>query len=267
MSNEQLNERLEVARKTALEAGKLALDYFNRRDELVVEEKRNFSDLVSQADRDVETLIRQSLKSQFPDDAILGEEQGMQGGKSGLIWVIDPIDGTSPFLAGLPAWCVSIGLCDQDGPLLGVIFAPQLGELFSSARGMGAELNGQKIQTSDGDLRSGMLAIGLNDRVPMEHVMQLLNDLTDINPSWARYGSGALMLAYVAAGRLVGYAEPSMSAWDCIAGYNLVLEAGGQILPFPMEDDPSAPAPVMAAGSKAYDELSAIFPVSRGGGA
>ena len=182
----------------------------------------------------------------------------MSSGTSGFTWVIDPIDGTAPYLNGLPGWCVSIGGCDAHGPALGVIYAPVLDELFVCARGQGATLNGQPMGVATGDLRSGLLGIGANDRVAAERVGTMLAELMQAGSSWVRYGSGALMLAWVAAGRLVGYAEPRMSAWDCMAAYALILEAGGRVLPFPDGDGLVRPAPVMGAGPGSYDELNAI---------
>ncbi|MBP0484814.1 inositol monophosphatase family protein [Sagittula salina] len=253
-----LSKRLEVAEMVAQEAGALALDFFHRRDALQIETKRHVTDLVSEADRTVETLIREALARAFPEDAQLGEEHGLSEGSSGFIWVIDPIDGTAPYLNGLPGWCVSIGGLDADGPALGVIVAPVLGETFVAARGMGATLNGASIRVVPGDLRSGMLGVGANDRVASDRVGRMLADLMKAGSSWTRYGSGALMLAWVAAGRLVGYAEPRMSAWDCMAAYALILEAGGRVLSFPTGAALARPAPVMGAGPGTFEELSAL---------
>jgi myo-inositol-1(or 4)-monophosphatase len=129
--------RMARAESVARRAGALALEHFHARDRLVIEAKRHPTDLVSEADREVETLIRRDLAGAFPDDAQLGEEHGLSPGTSGLTWVIDPIDGTAPYLNGLPGWCVSIGACDAEGPAIGVIYAPVLGEMFVSARGQG----------------------------------------------------------------------------------------------------------------------------------
>lgn len=253
-----MQERIKVAEGVARAAGALALDYFNRRDALVIETKRHVTDLVSEADRTVETLIRDALAEAFPQDALLGEEHGLTGGTSGFTWVIDPIDGTAPYLNGLPGWCVSIGGHDAEGPALGVIVAPVLGEVFVAARGLGATLNGLPIRVATGDLRSGLLGIGANDRVASDRVGRMLADLMEAGSSWTRYGSGALMLAWVAAGRLVGYAEPRMSAWDCMAAYALIMEAGGKVLPFPDGPGLVRPAPVLGAGPGSFDELTAI---------
>lgn len=260
---DELGKRLDSAITIAREAGKLALDHFHTRDKLVIEQKRHATDLVSEADRDVETLIRKGLTEAFPHDAQLGEEHGLSEGTSSLIWVIDPIDGTAPYLHGLPGWCVSIGACDGEGPALGVIYAPFLDELFVAARGQGATLNGEPIKVLGGDLRSGLLGIGANDRVRSADVGRMMSKLMDAGSAWVRYGSGALMLAWVASGRLVGYVEPRMSAWDCMAGYALILEAGGRVRSFPDGDGLVLPAPVLGASAGAFDELTRICQFGR----
>ena len=258
MEQSEWADRLAAAIEIARRAGALALERFHARDSLVIEQKRHATDLVSDADRDVETLIRQALSEAFPQDAQLGEEHGLSPGSSGVIWAIDPIDGTAPYLNGLPGWCVSIAACDDTGPVLGVIYAPVLDELYSARRGDGAFLNGEPLHVLDGDLRAGLLGVGANDRVESARVGKMLADLMDAGAAWVRYGSGALMLAWVAAGRLTGYVEPRMSAWDCMAGYALIEAAGGRVRPFPTGDGLQQAAPVLGASAGAYDELKRI---------
>lgn len=256
MQTTELTRRLTVAEAIAARAGALALRYFHDRDSLHVEAKRTLQDMVSEADREVETLIRDALSAAFPDDALLGEEHGIRPGTSGLTWVIDPIDGTAPFLAGLPGWCVSIGACDAEGPVIGVIVAPVLGETFTAARGVPTRLNGVAVRVAERlDLTTGLLGIGANDRVPAPKVGVMLGDLMEAGASWTRYGSGALMLAWVAAGRLVGYVEPRMSAWDCMAAYCLIEQAGGRVLAFPLGDAITRPAPVAGAAPGTFTQL------------
>lgn len=250
------SDRLAVATEVARSAGQLAKNYFDRRDNLDVTAKKSLQDMVTEADQNVETLIRNTLSEAFPADALLGEEHGGTEGSSGLTWVIDPIDGTAPFLAGMPGWCISIGLCDELGPALGVIHAPVLGETYASARGVGATLNGAPIKVSERfTLDTGLVGMGANGLVEAEKVGEMLAALSAAGASWTRYGSGALMLAFVAAGRLVGYVEPRMSAWDCIAGYALIEEAGGKTLPFPLGTDLMRPAPVLASIPADFDRL------------
>ncbi|WP_299818778.1 inositol monophosphatase [uncultured Jannaschia sp.] len=258
-----IRSRLALAEAVARQAGDLAKDYFDRRGTLRIEAKRTLQDMVSEADREVENVIRAALSEAFPDDAQLGEEHGLTPGTSGLTWVIDPIDGTAPFLAGLPGWCVCIGACDNAGPVIGVIHAPVLGETFVAARGGEATLNGDVIHVTDRfDLTTGLLGIGANDRVPHARVGEMLAALMAAGANWTRYGSGALMLAWVAAGRLVGYVEPRMSAWDCMAAYCLIEAAGGRVLSFPQGEAMLRPAPVLGASRHCYDQILTLSRLS-----
>ncbi len=173
-----LADRLAVMEGVARRAGALALHYFLNRDQLLIETKRVLTDMVSQADREVEELIRDEIKAAYPEDAFLGEEYGLEPGSSALTWVIDPIDGTAPYLNGLPGWCISIGLMDENGPLLGAIYVPVLDEMFLGGRGLGATLNGQPIRVTDRfDLKTGILGVGANDRIPAARIGQLQAEL------------------------------------------------------------------------------------------
>ncbi|MEZ2126275.1 MULTISPECIES: inositol monophosphatase family protein [unclassified Sinorhizobium] len=255
-----LKARLALTEEIAEEAGSLALEYFNRRETLIVETKRDLQDVVSIADREVENLIRARLREAYPDDGILGEEYGLEAGSSGFIWVVDPIDGTSPFVNGMPNWCVSIGLLHEGMPVIGVIYAPCHKELYSAALGHGATLNGKtlKLDTTR-NIRNAVTGIGANNYVTPSAVAKIVEDLLSAGGNFIRNGSGALMLAYVSAGRLVGYYEPYMHAWDCMAGYCLVKEAGGWYQPFPTEGDRlTKGAPVLAAAPGAVDDLRQV---------
>ena len=251
-----LASRLACAEATARRAGALALGYFHARDRLTIETKRGPGDFVTEADRNVERLIRAEIAGAFPEDALLGEEHGTTPGTSGLTWAIDPIDGTAPYLAGLFGWCVSIGAFDAHGPVIGVIYVPMTDELFTSARGAGAAMNGTRLRLQPGnEPNSGLLGVGANDRVPAARVADMFESLMTAGINWVRYGSGALMLAYVAAGRLVGYVEPRMNVWDCMAGYCLVEAAGGRTLPFEGGAEMRDAAAVLGARVEAFDKL------------
>lgn len=258
-SDTELAARLAHLEPLARQAGALALRHFHTRDRLGIETKRSLTDMVSAADREVEQLIRASLRRAFPGDAILGEEYGLDPGTSGLTWVIDPIDGTAPFLAGLPGWCVSIGLTDGSAPLLGAIHAPVLDQMFLGGPGHGAALNGRPVRVTERfDLSTGLLGLGANDRVRPERLGALHGELAAAGVAWVRYGSGALMLAYVAAGRLVGYAEPRMSLWDCLAAYALIEAAGGRVAPLGAGAAGGRPFPVLGATRADFDRLAAL---------
>ena len=255
-----LDTRFALARALVQEAGAMALDYFNRRDTLVIETKRDIQDVVSIADRNVETLLRERVAALFEEDGFLGEEFGHTAGRSGYTWVVDPIDGTAPFVNGMPSWCVSIAVLHEGEPVIGVIGAPCHNEIYAAAAGKGAKLNG-KVLTLDParNIRNAMTGIGANSYVTPEAVACIVRDLLEAGGNFIRNGSGALMLAYVAAGRLVGYYEPYMHAWDCLAGYCLVKEAGGWYHPFPTDGaNLTKGAPVVAAGPGARADLERL---------
>ncbi|MCV0424395.1 MAG: inositol monophosphatase [Roseibium sp.] len=257
-----LELRFQLAKELAEEAGAVALDYFQRRDELVIETKRDPQDVVSVADRSVEALLRKRIESAFPEDGILGEEYGLLSGTGRFTWVIDPIDGTAPFVNGLPNWCVSIALLADEEPVIGVIKAACDDELFAAMKGKGASVNGRSlILNATKTLQNGLTGIGGNSHVPPAMVGASITRLLEAGGNFVRTGSGALMLAHVAAGRLVGYFEPYMHAWDCLAGYCLVKEAGGDHLPFPVQRDAlQKGSPVLAAGPGAFRELVELVP-------
>lgn len=254
--NDSYAQRLAIMEKVARAAGDLALEYFAGLEGLRIETKRGLSDMVTKADREVEQLIRSRLQSEFPGDAFLGEEYGLSEGVTGLTWVIDPIDGTAPFLNGMPGWCVSIGLMDEQGPLLGAIHAPLLGETYLGGRGSGVTLNGKPVHvTRRFDLSTGLLGLGANDLAAPDRLGRLYADLASQGIAHVRYGSGALMLAFVAAGRLVGYAEPRMALWDCCAAYALIQAAGGRTAPLGADAIRGKQFGVLAALSQEFHRL------------
>ncbi|WP_299617701.1 inositol monophosphatase [Pelagibius sp.] len=224
-----MKSRYEYAQSLAREAGQLAYDYYRRRDEIAVENK-GLQDAVSIADKEVEALIRSRLAAKFPDDGFLGEESGTSDrfDQNKPIWVVDPIDGTACFLNGMPSWCVSIALVSGGEIELGVIYDPNTDELFAARRGGGTFLNGarQPVPTAAA-FSDGLLGTGFSHRSPTSDFVPFLDGLLRDGGLFLRNGSGALMLAYVAAGRLIGYFEPHINSWDSLAGLLLVREAGG----------------------------------------
>ncbi|TYC52551.1 inositol monophosphatase [Rhodobacterales bacterium] len=260
LSRHDLETRRLAAETIAEEAGALAIDYFRRRDELTIEMKRDPQDVVSVADKSVEDLIRKRIAEAFPEDGILGEEHGLQHGTSGFTWVVDPIDGTSAFLHGLGNWCVSIAVIEAEDPVVGVVRLPCDDETFSAMRDAGATLNGRPLHLdSRKTLKNALTGIGANSHIPPKMAGALIEGLMATGGNYVRTGSGAQMLAFVAAGRLVGYYEPYMHAWDCLAGYCLVREAGGSFTDFPVAGDAILKGgPVLAAGPGAFDDLKAL---------
>lgn len=211
------------------EAGVAAQAYFRDRDTLVVDQK-GAQDWVSEADRNVEILIRQRLEVARPDDGIVGEEQDAKPGTSGFVWVIDPIDGTTNFVNGLPAWTIVLACMSGGKTRVGVIYDPIHDETFAAIDGGGAWLNGAPMRVADSvPISSGTVAVGYSNRVESENILPVVAAVVREGAMFHRNASGALSLAYVAAGRLLGYVEEYMNAWDCLAGQLLIAEAGGRV--------------------------------------
>ncbi len=222
--------RAEAAEAIARAAGATARRFFDGRGTLTIEKKTSAQDLVSEADRTVEDEIRAAVAARFPEDGILGEEHGLKAGTSGFTWVVDPIDGTQPFLTGQPNWCVSIAVTGPDGIVAGVIHAPVLGETYTARRGAGAFLNGQRLAMDPSlTLKDGNIGFGPVTKADPALCGRFTERLYREGGVFFRIGSGAIMLAYVASGRLAGYVDPNINCWDCYAGILLVEEAGGAV--------------------------------------
>ena len=264
MPTATLDTRLETACNIAREAGALALAYFRDLGSLTIERK-GLQDEVSQADRAVEELIRQRLAENFPGEGILGEEGGLAGSatastqNSGGLWVVDPIDGTACFVVGIPVWCVSIAWIVEGEPTVGVIYDPNADEMFAARRGGGAALNGKPLRLNDtGILTDGSVGIGYSTRRPPKDTLCFLEPLLTAGGMFQRNGSCALMMAYVAAGRLLGYYEPHINSWDCLAGICLVNEAGGWTSDFLAGDGLTAGNPIAAAAPGVKSQIESF---------
>lgn len=228
-ADSQIAFRLELARRIAEEAGALGLRYFNRFGELTVTSKGH-QDMVSEADRDLETFLRGEIAASFPEDGILGEEHGLSAGTSGYTWVLDPIDGTANFVNGIPAWSVVVACVTAADTVLGVIHEPNARETYATSLGGGVTLNGRPVQASSAtSLTLGSVGVGLSNRVDWRPAVNFIADLMTEGGLFFRNASGAIMLAYAASGRLLGYVEEHMNAWDCAAGLLMVREGGGRI--------------------------------------
>jgi myo-inositol-1(or 4)-monophosphatase len=245
--DEWLDRRLICARRMVREAGALALHYYRQPD--LKMESKGVQDYVSIADRAAEALIVDGLRDAFPSDAFLGEEGGYQaaGTDDDALWVIDPIDGTTNYAHGLPLWCVSLALLQSGVIRAGIIFNPVTNEFYEAAQGRGAYCNGVRMQVS-GVQVPGRARIGLGfsyRRPPALHAEAIVRLLSS-DCEYARLGSGALGMAYVADGRFDGYWEPHINAWDVLAGICLVREAGGHVNDFLAADGLHQGNPIMA---------------------
>jgi myo-inositol-1(or 4)-monophosphatase len=250
--SDDLDRRLRFAVDLARRAGELGMRHFRALDQLTIERKGH-QDHVSNADRELETLVRDAIAAEYPEDGIVGEEHADQAGVSAHVWVIDPIDGTANFVRGIPAWCVVIACATEGRTAIGVIHEPATGETFYARRGGGAFLNGRSIRVSDAvSLSEGSVGTGFSNRRDPGKITHLIAALFEAGGIFFRNASGALMLAYVGAGRLLGYCEEHMNAWDCLAGLLIIEEAGGVILP-------PDPAVVISQGTMTLAGAPGIF--------
>lgn len=253
-----------IAIDIAREAGDLARA---RRDVgvAIAATKSALADIVTEADREVEALIRARLKEIRPDDGFLGEETGAETGASGITWVVDPIDGTVNYAYGIPTYAISIAAVSGDPApehweaLAGVVHNPVTGEMFHAAKNGGAWLGDVRLAVNP-DVGGAGALIGTGfgydpsthagDLALVERVMPIARDLR-------RAGAASLDLASVAAGRLDAYYERGLQPWDLAAGSLLVTEAGGRFAR--AKPDGSRRAPLVVAASPAvFDELAAI---------
>ncbi len=229
-----LHPMVNVALRAGRRAGQVIVRAMDRVDILRVEEKQQ-NDLVSEVDRNAEALIIETLHQAFPDHGIIGEEGGESENIAGKesVWIIDPLDGTTNFLYGIPHFCISIGMLHQGRLEHAVVIDPVRNEEFVASRGQGAQLNGKRLRVSRRvHLSESLLATGFPFRDNKSHLdayMNMLRSFADSTRGIRRAGAAALDLAYVAAGRYDGYWELGLKPWDIAAGALLVRESGGLV--------------------------------------
>jgi myo-inositol-1(or 4)-monophosphatase len=222
-----------------------------------VRSKSSPTDLVSEADVSAENAIRAVLADARPDDSILGEEGGATG-DGALRWVIDPLDGTTNFLFGVPQWAVSVACEDADGALAGVVLDPCRDERFAATRSGAATLNGEPIAASVPEsLATALAATGFGYDAAVrarqaEVLTRVLPRVRDIR----RAGAAALDLAWLACGRYSLYWERGVKPWDIAAGELLARRVGLQVATLPESDD--GPAGIVAGPAGLVDELRAL---------
>jgi myo-inositol-1(or 4)-monophosphatase len=229
-----MHPMLNVAISAAREAGNIIVRYSDKIDRLKISTKSR-NDLVSEVDRMAEDVILETIRSAYPNHAILAEESGTHegvGNETNVTWIVDPLDGTTNFLHGIPHYAVSIAIMVNAVLEHAVIFDPNRNELFNASRGRGAQLDGRRIRvTGTTRLEETLLATGFpfRDFTNYRAWMRSFGTLLPRTRGIRRAGSAALDLAWVAAGRYDGYWEWGLHQWDIAAGVLLVQEAGGLV--------------------------------------
>lgn len=225
---------IQLAIEAALEAGQFLKESVGQ--VLQVERKLGQeTNLVTQIDKKAEEIIISKIKRRYPDHDFLAEESGSHKKQSEYRWIIDPLDGTLNFTHGVPLFSVSIGVERQGEIIAGVVYEPNLGELFTAEKGKGAFLNKKRIHVSKVDtLIESMVVTGFpytiqqNPDNAVQHFVNVLMKAQGVR----RLGSAAVDLCYVACGRFEGFWEVSLNAWDMAAGVLMVEEAGGRFTDF-----------------------------------
>lgn len=264
MSSATLNEldaRYHFACDVARTAASRAMAWYQQRHQLVTEHKKNLQDVVSEADRNVEQLVKHLIHERFPDDAVLGEESGGEISGARFIWVVDPIDGTSSFLNGLHNWCVALAIVCENEAVIGVVSDPNHQETFHACRGKGAWVNDKRIHAhSAQQLNQGLLGLSSSNSQPAAALTSFIDALLAQGGMFIRNGSGALMSAWAAAGRLLGYYEAHMNPWDGLPGIVLMREAGGLTNDYLSHEGLKHGNPVLLANAELYPQIRALLP-------
>jgi len=230
-----MHPMLNIAVRAARTAGNVIARSFEQTDKVEIESKGT-NDFVTSVDLAAEQAIIDTIRKSYPNHCIVGEETGENKGEDNdYQWIIDPLDGTTNFVKGIPHFAVSIALKVKGKLDQAVIYDPIRGELFTASRGKGAQLNGFRIRVKQGkELHGAVLATGF----PFKHkqhtdaYFNIFKALFSKTSDMRRAGSAALDLAYVAAGRVDGFFEIGLKPWDTAAGELLVIEAGGLVTDF-----------------------------------
>ena len=255
-SSRAMNPTTNIAVRAARQAGQVLLRAQNRLDRLNVTQKHT-NDFVSDADRDAEQAIISTIKKAYPDHGILAEESGQRGGGD-YEWVIDPLDGTTNFLHGLPQFAISIALKHRNQLITAVVYDPTREELFSAERGNGAYLNDRRMRATPAKgLEGALLGTGIpfRDLRYLDAYLGMLKTLIKDTAGIRRPGAAALDFAYVAAGRIDGFWELGLAPWDFAAGALLVREAGGVVSDLAGGDRYFETGNVVAGGLRVHQEI------------
>ena len=258
MASANLNVMIKAARKAA----RSLVKDFREVENLQVSVK-GAGDFVSKADQEAERIIKEELRGARPNYGWLGEETGEEAGEDPTRrWIVDPLDGTTNFLHGLPHWAISIALEHKKEIVAAVIFDAAKDELFVAEKGAGAFMNDQRLRVSGRRrLDESLFATGIPfaGRGPLPAALQDLARLMPLTAGVRRMGAAALDLAYVAAGRYDGYWERGNKPWDVAAGILLVREAGGFVEGIRDGDDPLESGRLIAANTQVFEPLAKII--------
>jgi myo-inositol-1(or 4)-monophosphatase len=223
--------------------------------------KKAYHDFVTEADQASEAALTGYIRGRFPDHAVMAEEGSPDETRQDYRWIIDPLDGTTNFIHGIPTFAVSVGLEDRDGLLAGVIFDPVHDEMFHASRGNGAWLNDRPIRCSElSRLDDALLSTGFPFRYfqKVEGYLEVLRTFMEGTSGVRRAGSAAMDLAQIACGRYDGFWETGLAPWDMAAGALLIREAGGIVTDFRGGDRFLEDGEIVAGGPAIHESMMTV---------
>ena len=256
-----MHPMLNIAVKAARRAGQI----INRASldlDLVQVAKKQHNDFVTEVDKAAEAAIIETLRTAYPDHAILAEESGESENESEYQWIIDPLDGTTNFIHGFQYYCVSIALAHKGIVTQAVVYDPTRNDLFTASRGRGAYLNDRRIRVGRRDrLADSLIGTGFpfREKDGLASYCDLFAEMTNACAGLRRPGAAALDLANVAAGRMDGFFEQGLNPWDVAAGALLVTEAGGLIGNYTGDSDFLHEGEIVAGNPKIYAQMVPIL--------
>jgi myo-inositol-1(or 4)-monophosphatase len=251
---------LNIAIRAARRAGEIIVRGLNRLHRLDVQPKGH-NDFVTEIDLHAERDIIETIRKHYPDHAVLAEESGPRGDHE-VVWIIDPLDGTTNFIHGFPQFAVSIGVQRRGRMEHAVVYDPLRQELFTASRGDGAQVDGKRIRVSTQvGLERALIGTGFPYRSNLkwvDHYMAMLKAVMESTAGIRRPGAAALDLAYVAAGRLDAFWELGLSPWDTAAGTLLITEAGGRVGTL-TGDEYKQGGHILVGTAKVYEQLLVLL--------
>lgn len=260
-AKESYQHILEPALKLVKEVGEFIRKEGKDFDRSNIEHK-GFNDLVSYVDKEAEKKLVNGLKEIIPDSGFIAEEGTGSASNEAYKWIIDPLDGTTNFLHGLPCFAISVALLHHDALALGIVYEINQDELFYATRGGGAFCNGKTIRVSPvPKAKESLLATGFPyydfDRMPA--YLEILKEFMQQTHGIRRMGSAAVDLVYTAIGRFEGFYEYNLNAWDVAGGAIIVQEAGGTVTDFSGGDDFLFGRQMLASNGATHEELLRVI--------
>jgi len=257
-----LNTAVKAARKAGAIINRASLDI-----DRVRISRKDRNDFVTEVDEACERVIIETLTQAYPSHGFLGEESGLTGASasskaSEYVWVIDPLDGTTNFIHGMPVYCVSIGLLHKGQVTQAVVYDPSRDELFLASKGKGAFLNDRRIRVSKQDRLEGALVgtgFPFKRQAQIDLYLSMFKEISEKAAGLRRPGAAAIDLAYVAAGRYDAFFEMGLMPWDAAAGSLLITEAGGFVGNFKGESDYLFAENILAGTPKVFAQMVGVL--------